>query len=89
VEKAEKEQVIAQRTFYGVLFAIGCGHFFNDSIQAVIPAMNPILEQTLNLNYGQIGWIAFVANMTASVIQPFFGYYADIKSKPFCCQLGF
>ncbi|MCO7126889.1 MFS transporter [Sporolactobacillus shoreicorticis] len=88
MEKAEKEQVIAQRTFYGVLFAIGCGHFFNDSIQAVIPAMNPILEQTLNLNYAQIGWIAFVANMTASVIQPFFGYYADIKSKPFLLPVG-
>ncbi|MFT8709318.1 MAG: MFS transporter [Sporolactobacillus sp.] len=85
---AAKQQVIAQRTFYGVLFAIGCGHFFNDSIQAVIPAMNPILERTLQLNYAQIGWIAFVANMTASVIQPFFGYYADIKSKPFLLPIG-
>jgi len=69
---AEKQQMKAQRTFYGVLFAIGCGHFFNDSIQAVIPAMNPILEQTLNLNYAQIGWIAFVANMTASGYSAFF-----------------
>ncbi|MFT8870919.1 MAG: MFS transporter [Sporolactobacillus sp.] len=75
-------------TFYAILFAIGCGHFFNDSIQAVIPAMNPILERSLDLNYAQIGWIAFVANMTASVIQPFFGYYADLRSRPFLLPIG-
>ncbi|MFT8318252.1 MAG: MFS transporter [Sporolactobacillus sp.] len=79
---------VQSRTFYGVLIAIGCGHFFNDSIQAVIPAMNPILEKSLNLNYGQMGWIAFVANMTASVMQPFFGYSADRRSQPFLLPAG-
>lgn len=44
---------VQSRTFYGVLIGIGCGHFFNDSIQAVIPAMNPILEKSLSLNDGQ------------------------------------
>ncbi|MDQ0341945.1 hypothetical protein ACFFF5_02410 [Lederbergia wuyishanensis] len=62
-------------TVYGVLFAISGGHLFNDAIQSVVPAMNPIFEKTLNLSYAQIGWIAFVLNMTSSVMQPVFGYF--------------
>ncbi|MDH5159673.1 MFS transporter [Heyndrickxia oleronia] len=75
-------------TIYGILFAIGAGHFFNDSIQAVVPAMFPILEKTLSLSYSQIGWIAFVVNMTSSVMQPVFGLYADKRPRPFLLPLG-
>ena len=75
-------------TVYGVLFAISGGHLFNDAIQAVVPAMNPIFEKTLNLSYAQIGWIAFVVNMTSSVMQPVFGYFADRKPTPFLLPFG-
>ncbi|MBS4176733.1 MFS transporter [Lederbergia citrea] len=75
-------------TVYGVLFAISGGHLFNDAIQAVVPAMNPIFVKTLNLSYAQIGWIAFVVNMTSSVMQPVFGYFADKKPTPFLLPLG-
>lgn len=85
---AIREKNIRVHTVYGILMAIGLGHFFNDSIQAVVPAMNPILEKTLNLSYAQIGWIAFVVNMTSSVMQPVFGYLADIRSRPFLLPVG-
>lgn len=75
-------------TVYGILFAISSGHLFNDSIQAVVPAMFPILESSLNLTYAQIGWITFVVNMTSSVMQPVFGYFADKRSTPFLLPLG-
>ncbi|WP_113929397.1 MFS transporter [Bacillus sp. P14.5] len=73
---------------YGVLLAISSGHFINDTLQAVVPAMFPIVEKSLGLSYTQIGWIAFVLNMTSSLLQPVFGYYADIKSRPFLLPLG-
>ena len=70
-------------TYYGILIAIGASHLFNDAIQAVVPAMNPIFEQKLHLTYSQIGWIAFVINMTSSVMQPIFGYISDRRPTPF------
>lgn len=75
-------------TTYGVLFAISGSHLLNDSIQSVVPAMNPIFEESLNLSFAQIGWIAFVLNMTASVMQPAFGYLADKKPTPFLLPIG-
>jgi MFS transporter, FSR family, fosmidomycin resistance protein len=75
-------------TIYGVLFAISSGHFINDTLQSVVPAMFPIIERSLQLSYTQIGWIAFALNMTSSLLQPVFGYYADIKSKPYLLPLG-
>ncbi|MGD6848160.1 MFS transporter [Rossellomorea aquimaris] len=75
-------------TIYGILLAISSGHFINDTLQAVVPAMFPIIEKSLQLSYTQIGWIAFALNMTSSLLQPVFGYYADIRSKPYLLPLG-
>src|SRR5690606_13054551 len=63
-------------------------HLVNDSLQAVVVAMFPILERSLQLSYAQIGWIAFVVNMTSSVMQPVFGLYADAKPTPFLLPFG-
>ncbi|OIU71514.1 MFS transporter [Rossellomorea aquimaris] len=75
-------------TIYGILFAISSGHFINDILQAVVPAMFPIIEKSLQLSYTQIGWIAFALNMTSSLLQPVFGFYADKKSRPYLLPLG-
>ncbi|MFD1705312.1 MFS transporter [Siminovitchia sediminis] len=77
-----------KQTVYGILFAMSGSHLLNDSIQSVVPAMNPIFEQSLNLSFAQIGWIAFVLNMTASVMQPVFGYIADKRATPFLLPAG-
>ncbi|MGE8206427.1 MFS transporter [Heyndrickxia sp. NPDC080065] len=88
VAAKQNSQNVGLNTIYGVLFTISLGHFFNDSLQAVVPAMFPILEKTLSLSYSQIGWIAFVVNMTSSVMQPVFGYYSDKRPSPFLLPLG-
>ncbi|MGM9988945.1 MAG: MFS transporter [Bacillaceae bacterium] len=73
---------------YQILFAISLGHLLNDSMQAVVPAIFPILEQKMNLSYTQIGWIAFVLNMTSSLLQPVLGTYSDKKPSPYLLPLG-
>ncbi|CAM3990465.1 MFS transporter [Lederbergia lenta] len=83
-----KNNVQQMATVYGVLFAISGSHLFNDAIQAVIPAMNPIFEESLGLSYAQLGWIAFVINMTSSLMQPVFGYFSDRKPTPFLLPFG-
>ncbi|USG67285.1 MFS transporter [Brevibacillus ruminantium] len=75
--------ISAAPTVYRMLFAISLAHLLNDSIQAVIPALLPILEKNLALTYTQVGIILLVVNLTSSVLQPVVGYVSDRKSQPF------
>ncbi|EMA6343232.1 MFS transporter [Bacillus cytotoxicus] len=88
MQAISKENAVTTPTIYRILFAISFGHFLNDSMQAVVPALFPILEKTMNLSYMQVGWIAFALNMTSSVMQPVFGMYSDKKPSPFLLPLG-
>lgn len=73
---------------YPVMFAMGACHLLNDSLQAVIPAMFPILEADLGLTFTQLGLIAFALNMVASVLQPIVGFISDKKPMPFALPFG-
>ncbi|WP_087973767.1 MFS transporter [Oceanobacillus rekensis] len=73
---------------YSILFIIGTCHLLNDSLQAVIPAMFPILEQSLGLTFTQLGLITFTLNMVSSVMQPFVGIYTDKHPIPYALPIG-
>ena len=75
-------------TVYKILFLISAIHLLNDTFQAVIPAMYPILQSTMDLTYTQIGWIGFALNITASMMQPAVGLYTDRRPLPFSLPLG-
>lgn len=77
-----------QKTAYKVLIILGLCHLLNDSIQAVIPAMFPVLGKSMGLSFTQLGFIAFALNMVSSVMQPFIGALTDKKSFPFALPLG-
>lgn len=76
------------RTVYAILFSISLVHLLNDSIQSVIPAIFPILHDSLQLSFTQIGWIAFTLNVTASLFQPLIGLYTDARPKPYLLPIG-
>lgn len=84
----KEERNLQQATIYRILLAVSFVHLFNDSIQALIPAMFPVLKENMLLSYAQIGWIAFALNLTSSVIQPVIGYAADRKPRPVLLPLG-
>jgi FSR family fosmidomycin resistance protein-like MFS transporter len=73
---------------YPILFAISIVHLLNDSMQSTISALFPILKVTLSLSFGQIGLIAFAMNITASILQPLIGLYADARPKPYILPFG-
>ncbi len=75
-------------TSYNILVIIGLCHLLNDSIQALVPAMFPILEKSMGLNFTQLGLIAFSLNIVASVFQPVFGMFADKKPRPYALPIG-
>jgi MFS transporter, FSR family, fosmidomycin resistance protein len=83
-----EQAVRVQTTVYPILIAISIGHLLNDTMQAVIPALFPILEASMDLSYTQIGWIAFTLNMTSSVLQPVVGLYSDRHPSPYFLPLG-
>jgi MFS transporter, FSR family, fosmidomycin resistance protein len=74
---------IVEKTVYSILFSISIAHLLNDLIQAVIPSVYPILKENYHLSFTQIGLITFAFQLTASIFQPFVGYYTDKKPKPF------
>ncbi len=77
-----------QKTAYRILLIIGFVHLLNDSIQALVPAMFPILEQSMGLSFTQLGLIAFALNLTSSLIQPIVGTYTDKKPSPYALPIG-
>jgi len=79
---------IAQKTVYSILFSISFAHLLNDLIQSMIPSVYPILKDSYNLTFTQIGLITFAFQLTASIFQPFVGYYTDKHPKPFSQIFG-
>jgi MFS transporter, FSR family, fosmidomycin resistance protein len=75
-------------TMFNILYIIGICHLLNDAIQAVVPAMFPILEKSMGLTFTQLGIIAFSLNMVSSVLQPLVGVITDKKPMPYVLPIG-
>ena len=78
----------AKKTVYPILFAVCCGHFLNDLMQAVLPASYPLLKDSYNLSYTQIGFITFTFQITSSLLQPVVGTFTDKKPQPYSFTAG-
>jgi MFS transporter, FSR family, fosmidomycin resistance protein len=77
-----------ENTVFAVLIAISVSHLLNDTIQSVIPAIYPILKQSFQLSFTQIGLITLAFQLTASLLQPFVGLYTDHRPKPYSLAIG-
>lgn len=78
----------ANSTVYRILLSISLVHLLNDSIQSVVPAIFPILKDSMQLTYTQLGIIAFVLNVTASMMQPVIGLASDRRPMPYLLPIG-
>ncbi|MET3472913.1 FSR family fosmidomycin resistance protein-like MFS transporter [Novosphingobium sp. 1529] len=72
----------ADTTVYGVIVAISFCHLLNDMMQSLLPAIYPNLKTELGLSFSQIGLVTLVYQMTASILQPLVGLYADKHPTP-------
>ncbi|TXM77794.1 MFS transporter [Methylobacterium sp. WL69] len=73
---------------FAVLGALSLSHLLNDLVQSLLPAIYPLLKAQFRLDFGQIGLITFVFQVTASVLQPMVGLYTDRRPLPFSLALG-
>ncbi len=88
VSATAKPNELVQKTLFSILFSISFAHLLNDLIQSIIPSVYPILKQNYGLTFTQIGLITFSFQLTASIFQPFVGYYTDKFPKPFSQVYG-
>jgi len=88
VEEAKRAQAAHHTTVYGVIFAIAFCHMLNDMMQSLLPAIYPNLKASLGLNFGQIGLVTLVFQLTASLLQPLVGLYADKRPTPLALPGG-
>jgi MFS transporter, FSR family, fosmidomycin resistance protein len=77
-----------QPTVIAVLLAISFSHLLNDTIQALIPSIYPLLRESYHLTFAQLGWITFTFQCTASLFQPLVGWRLDRKPLPHSLAVG-
>lgn len=77
-----------QQTAYSVLYSISLAHLLNDMLQAIIPAIYPLIKVSFHLDFSQIGLVTLAYQLTASILQPFVGFYTDKHPKPFSLAFG-
>jgi MFS transporter, FSR family, fosmidomycin resistance protein len=73
---------------FAILFAASFSHLLNDTIQSLIPAIYPVLKDSFQLNFAQIGLITLTFQITASMLQPMVGLYTDHRPQPFSLAVG-
>lgn len=76
------------KVVFTILAAISFCHLLNDMVQSLIPAIYPILKSSFHLNFSQLGLITLTFQLTASLLQPFIGSYADRRPKPYSLATG-
>ena len=86
--KIKGNHTMTEGTMYSMLIICGISHFLNDMIQSIIPSIYPILKDTFDFSFAQIGIITLIFQMTSSILQPFTGLYADKHPRPYALSIG-
>lgn len=79
---------VADRTAFSVLFAIAVSHLLNDTVQSLIPAIYPLVKESYQLSFSEIGLITLTFQLTASILQPLVGHWTDRRPQPFALVGG-
>lgn len=81
-------QVMDSKNSFHIIYLISFSHLINDLIQGVIPSIFPLIKESFQLSFGQIGFITFAFQFSASILQPLVGYYTDKNPKVYAQIYG-
>jgi FSR family fosmidomycin resistance protein-like MFS transporter len=73
---------------FGILLSICVCHAINDMLQSLLAAVYPTLQAEFHLSFAQIGLVTLTYQITASMLQPAVGLYADLRPTPFSLPIG-
>lgn len=71
-----------------IIGAVALAHLINDLIQSVLPSIYPMLKANYGLTFTQVGLITLTFQITASLLQPWVGYYTDRHPNPLLLPAG-
>lgn len=77
-----------QAAAFPIVLALSFSHFLNDMVQALLPAIYPIIKSAYSLDFGQIGMLTLAFQLTASLLQPVVGMFTDRHPQPFSLVVG-
>jgi MFS transporter, FSR family, fosmidomycin resistance protein len=86
--EAAAAKTTAQAASFGIVLALSFSHFLNDLVQALLPAIYPIIKDAYGLDFGQIGLLTLAFQLTASLLQPLVGIVTDRRPQPFSLVAG-
>src|SRR2546428_8146268 len=75
-------------TAFAVIAGISVSHLLNDTVQSIVPAIYPMLKESFALNFAQVGLMTLTLQLTASLLQPLVGLYADRRPTPYALVVG-
>jgi FSR family fosmidomycin resistance protein-like MFS transporter len=73
---------------YRSILTLSAAHAVTDINQGAVPALLPFLIGAYGLSYAAAAAIVFATNISSSLVQPFFGHFADRKPKPWLLPAG-
>lgn len=79
---------VSQGTVFAILYAISFSHLLNDTIQALIPSIYPLLKSAHGFTFTQLGLITLAFQCTASLLQPLVGFITDRRPMPYSLAGG-
>jgi FSR family fosmidomycin resistance protein-like MFS transporter len=71
-----------------ILGAVAFVHLLNDLMQAMLPAIYPMLKTKFGLTFAQVGLITLAFQCTASLLQPCVGLFTDRRPMPMLLPSG-
>ena len=86
--QAEPQRQAQARVVFTILASISFCHLLNDMVQSLLPAIYPILKASFRLDFTELGLITLTFQLTASLLQPLVGLYADHRSRPYSLATG-
>lgn len=84
----ESVQPLVNNTVLPILLALSFSHLLNDTMQSLIPAIYPMVKDSFQLSFAQVGLITLTFQLTASLLQPLVGIYIDRRPKPYALAIG-
>jgi FSR family fosmidomycin resistance protein-like MFS transporter len=84
----ENSTPVVNNTVLPILLALSFSHLLNDTIQSLIPAIYPMVKESFQLSFAQIGLITLTFQLTASLLQPLVGIYVDRRPQPYALAVG-
>jgi len=88
VASARTAQSAPRKVVPVVLGTISLCHMLNDTLQALLPAIYPLLKGGFHLSFGRLGLLTLAYQVTASLLQPLVGRFTDRRPLPWSLSFG-